>query len=58
MSRFVILPVAILKVCLYIQYFFDVLRKHTQTFLLELIKRKLKVPEKNMFHQRVFNICH
>ena len=55
---FVISPVAILNVCLYMQYFYDVLRKHTQTFLLELIKRKLKVPEKNMFHQHVLNIYH
>ena len=50
--------IAIIEVCLYARYFSDVEIKSTfkQKCLLELIKRRSKVYEKNVSHERALNL--
>ena len=44
-------------VCIYVQYFLDVLRNQTlnKKYLPELLKRRSRVHEKNMSHERALN---
>ena len=45
------------RVCIYVQDFLDVVRKKLQTkkYLLELIKRRSKVHEKNLSRKSALN---